>query len=85
MIEVLGIDQEGTRLTLELGNKPGALLQALQVIKSYEANVLSIVTCEKCRRVENRGVVVLRIDHYDWRPIVKDIKDKGIKVLDART
>ncbi len=85
LIEVMGIERGGTRLTLELEDRPGALAEVFQVIKAYEANVLSVVTCEQCRRAGNRGVVVIRIDHYDWRPIVKELKDQGIVVLDART
>jgi len=84
-IELLGVRRDGTRLTLELEDRPGALLEALEVLKAHDANVLSIVTCEECRTSEDQNVVVLRIDLYDWRPIVKDLKDKGIKVLDART
>lgn len=84
-IELLGVRREGTRLTLELADRPGALLEALEVLRSHDANVLSIVTCEECRTSEDRNVVVLRMDLYDWRPIVQDLKDKGIKVLDART
>jgi len=85
LIEAMGIERKGTRLTLELEDRPGALLEVLEVLKSYEANVLSVVTCDKCRTAEDQNVVVLRIDLYDWRPIVKDLKDRGIKVLDART
>jgi acetoin utilization protein AcuB len=84
-IELLGVRRDGTRLTLELEDRPGALLEALEVLKAHEANVLSIVTCEECRTTQDHNVVVLRIDLYDWRPIVKELKDKGIKVLDART
>ena len=84
-IELLGVRRDGTRLTLELEDRPGALLEALEVLKAHDANVLSIVTCEECRTSEDRNVVVLRMDLYDWRPIVKELKDKGIKVLDART
>jgi len=84
-IELLGVRRDGTRLTLELEDRPGALLEALEVLKAHDANVLSIVTCEECRTSEDQNVVVLRIDLYDWRPIVKDLKDQGIKVLDART
>jgi acetoin utilization protein AcuB len=84
LIELMGINREGTRITLELEDRPGALAEALQVLKAYDANVLSLVTCEKCRETEDHAVVVLRIDQYDWRPIVKDLKDKGITVLDAR-
>ncbi len=84
-IELLGVRRDGTRLTLELEDRPGALLEALEVLKAHDANVLSIVTCEECRTSEDRNVVVLRMDLYDWRPIVKELKNKGIKVLDART
>lgn len=85
LIEALGIDQDGTRLTLEMEDRPGALAEALTVIKDHDANVLSILSCDECRRSEDQDVVVLRIDQFDWRDIVKDLKDRGIKVLDAQT
>jgi acetoin utilization protein AcuB len=85
LIEVMGIEREGTRLTLRIEDRPGALEEVLKVVHSYEANVLSVVTCEECRSSDDHDVVVIRIDHYDWRPIVKDLKDRGIQVLDART
>ena len=85
LVEVMGIGRDGTRLTVELEDRPGALAEALDVVKSYEVNVLSVVTCDKCPHEEDHVLVVIRVDHYDWRPIVKDLKDKGIKVLDART
>lgn len=85
LIEVMGIRRDGTRLTLELEDRPGALAEALNVIKSYEVNVLSVVTCDKCPHEEGYVLIVIRMDHYDWRPIVKDLKDKGINVIDART
>jgi acetoin utilization protein AcuB len=85
LIELMGVKRGGTRITLELEDRPGALLEALEVLKAHDANVLSIVTCEECRRKEDQNVVVIRIDLYDWRPIVKELKDKGIQVLDART
>jgi len=85
LIKAMGVERGGTRLTLELENRPGALLEALEVIRAREANVLSVITCEECRSAQDRDVIVIRIDHYDWRPIVKELKDRGIKVLDART
>ncbi len=85
LVELMGIKRGGTRITLELEDRPGALLEALAVLKGHDANVLSIVTCEECRVKEDQNVVVIRIDLYDWRPVVKDLKDQPIKVLDART
>jgi len=85
LLELMGMRKGGTRLTVELENEPGALSEALEVVKQHEVNVFSVVTCEECRTTRDRGVVVLRLASKDWRPIVKDLKDKEIKVLDARS
>lgn len=85
LIEVMGIDQDGTRLTLELEERPGSLREALEILRAHDANILSIVTCERCKQGADHRAVVIRIDMFDWRPIVKDLKDNGIIVLDAQT
>jgi acetoin utilization protein AcuB len=84
LIEAMGIDQEGTRLTLELEDRPGTLSQVLEILRAHDANMLSIVTCDRCRRGTDHRVVVIRVDLFDWRQLVKEIKDNGIKVLDAQ-
>lgn len=85
MSKLLGIDRGGTRLTLEIEDEPGALAEVLNVIKTHQTNVLSVVTCEECRSSPERGVVVIRIADYDFREIVHDLHQHGITVLDART
>jgi len=85
MRKLMGIDRGGTRLTLELEDEPGALVEALSVIKEHQTNVLSVVTCEECRSSPERGVVVIRVADYDFREIVHDLHQNGINVLDART
>ncbi len=84
LLKLLGVHQRGTRLTLELEDRPGALAEALEVIRDHDVNVRSIVTCDECRTTPDTGVFVIKIDSYDWRQIVKDLKDRKIKVLDAR-
>jgi acetoin utilization protein AcuB len=84
LLKLLGVHQRGTRLTLELADRPGALAQALEVIRDHDVNVRSIVTCDECCTTPDTGVFVIKIDSYDWRQIVKDLKDQKIKVLDAR-
>lgn len=84
LLKLLGVHQRGTRLTLELEDRPGALAEALEVIRAHDVNVRSIVTCDECRTTPDTGVFVIKIDSYDWRGIVKDLKDRKIKVLDAR-
>jgi acetoin utilization protein AcuB len=83
-LRLLGVHQKGTRLTVELEDRPGALAEVLEVIRDHDANVRSIVTCDECRTTPDTGVFVIKIDSYDWRPIVKDLKERKIKVLDAR-
>lgn len=83
-LKLLGVHQKGTRLTLELEDRPGALSEALNVLREHDVNVRSIVTCDECRITPDTGIFVIKIDSYDWRQIVKDLKDKKIKVLDAR-
>lgn len=84
LIEAMGIDQEGTRLTLELEDRPGTLRQVLEILRTHDTNMLSIVTCDRCRRGTAHRVVVIRVDLFDWRQLVKDLKENGIKVLDAQ-
>lgn len=84
LLKLLGVHQKGTRLTLELEDRPGALAEALDILRKHEVNVRSIVTCDECRMTPDTGVFVIKIDSYDWRGIVKDLKDHKIKVLDAQ-
>lgn len=84
LLGLLGVHQKGTRLTIELEDRPGALAEVLDVLREHDANVRSIVTCNECRTTPDSGVFVIKIDSYDWRRIVKDLKDKKIKVLDAQ-
>ncbi len=85
LLELMGIRKGGTRLTVEIENEPGSLSQVLAVIKTNNVNVFSVVTCEECRTTHESGVVVLRLATNDWRPLVKQLKDQKIKVLDARS
>lgn len=84
LLELLGVHHKGTRLTVELEDRPGALAEVLNILRDHDANVLSLVTCEECRTTPDHAVIVLKIDTYDWRKIVKELKDKKIKVLDAQ-
>lgn len=88
LLSVMGVRKGGSRITLALEDTPGKLAEVLDVIKRHDANVLSLVTCEDCRRgledAEGLTVVVVRLENYDFRKIIKDLKDEGIRVLDAQ-
>jgi len=88
LLSVMGVRKGGSRITLALEDAPGKLAEVLDVVKRHDANVLSLVTCEDCRRgledAQGLTVVVVRLENYDFRKIVKDLKDSGIRVLDAQ-
>lgn len=83
MIELMGIKKGGTRITLELENRVGALAEALNVIKEHNVNIASVVTCEEARTGPDY-VVVVRMETEDFKEIVEDLQRHNIKVLDAR-
>lgn len=88
LLSVMGVHKGGSRITLALDDQPGKLAGVLDVIKRHETNVLSLVTCEECRQsledADGKTVVVVRLEDYDFRKVVKDLKDAGIQVLDAK-
>lgn len=85
MIDVMGIRKGGTRLTLELEDRPGVLCEALGLIQKHRVNVLSVVTCEECPAPPGYGVVVIRLATADAEAIVDDLKGAGIAISEVRT
>jgi acetoin utilization protein AcuB len=78
-VDVFGFKQKGTRLTLALEDKPGTLLEVLQVFKKHNVNVISIVT--PSFMVEGKRIAAIRIKTEDYRQIVKDLEKVGYDVL----
>jgi len=88
LLHVMGVRMQGTRLTLALCDAPQMLVKVLDVCREQGVKVLSIVTCDECRRalpqVQDKSVVVVRVEGYDFKGIVRALKASGIEVLDAR-
>lgn len=83
MVEVMGFKRGGVRVSLELEDRPGALMEALEPIKEHHTNIISICT-HKTLPQENKNEVVIRMDTHDVNKIVAELKKHGIKVLDVR-
>jgi acetoin utilization protein AcuB len=79
LVDIFGLKQKGTRLTIALEDKPGALLEVLQVFKKHNMNVISIVT--PSFMVERKRIAAIRIKTEDYRGIVKDLEKAGYDVL----
>jgi len=79
LVEIFGLEQKGTRLTVALEDKPGAMLGILEVFKKYDVNVISIVTPPFM--VEGKRITAIRIKTEDYDVIVKDLTKSGYEVL----
>ena len=78
-VDVFGFKQKGTRFTLALEDKPGTLLEVLQVFKKHNVNVISIVT--PSFMVEGKRIAAIRIKTESYKEIVKDLEKTGYDVL----
>jgi acetoin utilization protein AcuB len=78
-VDIFGLKQKGTRLTLALEDKPGMLLEVLQVFKKHNVNVISIIT--PSFMVEGKRIAAIRIKTEDYKEIVKDLEKAGYDVL----
>ena len=79
LVDVFGLKQKGTRLTVALENKPGTMLGVLEIFKKHNINVLSLVS--PSFMVEGKRVAVIRIGTEKYEPIVKDLEQAGYAML----
>ena len=79
LVDIFGLKQKGTRLSLALEDKPGTMLGILEVFKKHNINIISIVT--PSFMVEGKRIVAIRIKTEDYKDIVKDLEKAGYDVL----
>jgi acetoin utilization protein AcuB len=79
LVDIFGLKQKGTRLTIALEDKPGALLGILELLKKHKVNVISIVS--PSFMVEGNRVAAVRIRTEEYKDIVKDLEKAGYPVL----
>jgi acetoin utilization protein AcuB len=79
LVDIFGLKQKGTRLTVALEDKPGMLLGILEVFKKHRLNVISIVSPSYV--VEGKRLVAVRIRTQEYEPVVKDLEEAGYPVL----
>jgi acetoin utilization protein AcuB len=78
-VEIFGLKQRGTRLTVAIEDKPGAMVGILEIIKKHNVSVISIVS--PSFMVEGKRIVAVRIKTEEYVPIVKDLEKEGYPVL----
>ena len=80
--EVLGLESEGVRITIEsLGNKLGELRKIIGILDEHKTPLLSIVSIPKKKKGD--WVLVLRVQAAKAQGIVKDLETSGFNVSDV--
>lgn len=79
LIEIMGVKEKGTRLSLDLEHRAGVLARVTQIIKKHGANIISFVSCLS-ETSGDRRMVVMRLESTDATAIVKELEAKGYRV-----
>ncbi|MCJ7785666.1 MAG: CBS and ACT domain-containing protein [Desulfobacterales bacterium] len=79
LVDIFGLKQKGTRLTIALEDKPGSLLGILEVFKKHNLSVISIVTPSFL--VEGKRITAVRIRTEEYKDLVTDLEKAGYDVL----
>jgi len=79
LVDVYGLKQKGTRLTIALEDKPDTMLGVFEIFKKHNVNVTSIVS--PSFMVDGRKVAAIRVGTEKYEPIVKDLEKAGYAVL----
>ncbi|MEI9475425.1 MAG: CBS and ACT domain-containing protein [Deltaproteobacteria bacterium] len=79
LVEIFGLKEKGTRLSVALEDKPGAMLGILEIFKRHNVNVISIVS--PSYKVEGKRLVAIRIRTESYEGIVKDLEKADYPVL----
>ncbi len=79
LTRVLGLREEGSRITIEgLGKELGELQKIISIVDEHKTVILSMMTLPRSEKGD--WMVFFRILSKDPSPIVKDLKKAGYKV-----
>jgi acetoin utilization protein AcuB len=79
LVDIFGLEQKGTRLTITIDDKPGSILGILEVIKKHNLVIISIVT--PAFIVDGKRIVAIRVRTEDYKDLVRDIENAGYDIL----
>jgi acetoin utilization protein AcuB len=79
LVDIFGLKEKGTRLTVAIEDKPGVMLGVCETMKKHNVSIISIVT--PSFMVEGKRIAAIRIRTEDYKNVVKDLEDKGFDVL----
>jgi acetoin utilization protein AcuB len=78
-VEIFGLKQRGTRLTIALENEPDAMEEVFQILKRHKATPISILSPSFL--VDGKRLLLLRLQPDDFERILDELKKETIEVL----
>lgn len=78
-IELLGVRNSGSRITVKIVGEPGQIAQVTEVIRSFGANITKIAMFPK-DGVGKAYELLIRTDAKEVQPIVEALKVNGFEV-----
>ncbi len=76
-IELMGLNRGGTRLTVEVQDRIGALEEVVRVIRDCQVNIRSLAAYV----IDGRGQAVIRLDTPYPLHVVQALAEQGIRVV----
>jgi acetoin utilization protein AcuB len=84
-MEVMGVQQEQTRLELVLEDRPGGFLEVCRIIQEQGGDIISVVTAMAPHQGEPTKILIFRLEGVQVEPLVTQLEADGHTVLSATT
>ena len=81
-LDLMGLKQTGTRLTIEFEDRVGAIADLTEVIKEMGINIVSLALFHQNKTL---GELVVRLESSNSEDLVKRIQEKGYRVIHVAT
>jgi acetoin utilization protein AcuB len=81
-VEEMGLKVDSSRITLEMEDKPGQILEIAKVIKGLNLNIVSVATFFEA--IPGMRLVVVRVQVKDPAPVIAALRADGFKILSAQ-
>lgn len=77
-LELMGLKKTGTRLTIDVEDRIGAIADLTEIIKKQGINIISMALFHS---LDNQGKLVLRLESNQSDQVIKEIRSQGFKVV----
>ena len=78
-VDVMGLKEKGTRITMALEDEPGVMHDVLEVFKRHNVNLISVVA--PSYKTEGKRMVVFRIKTQEYEDLVQELEKLNYEVV----